>query len=101
MVRLQIRLRGSAEELFNTLVDELKTSPKDVVLDALALLNFAAEQVLQGQKVGSFNPESREFTAMTTPSLESLTRRSREAATRSRSEGLVSKVRNLYKREER
>lgn len=75
MVRVQLRLQGNAEELFNSLVTLLNTEPKNVILDALGLLHFAADQVVEGKRVGSFDPESKEFTAWTTPTLESLTRK--------------------------
>ncbi|MDP1570673.1 MAG: hypothetical protein Q8L86_11775 [Vicinamibacterales bacterium] len=82
MTRVQLRLTGSAEQIFTQLVDEMQCSPKDVVLDALALLHYAAEQVQQGRKVGSYDTDAREFTALTTPSLQSIASRAREAAPR-------------------
>jgi hypothetical protein len=77
MIRVQLRLHGNAEQIFSNLVSELQSGPKDVVLDGLALLHFAAEQIRGGRKIGSYDPESKEFTALTTPSLESLGARSR------------------------
>ena len=75
MTRLQLRLHGPAEQIFNNLVELLKTNPKDLVLDALALLNFASDQIQRGRKIGSYNPETKEFTGLTTPTLESLAAR--------------------------
>ncbi len=77
MARLQLRLAGNGERIFKHLVDLLSATPKDVVLDALALLHYAAEQIGSGHKIGSYDPESKEFTAMTTPSLEALASRVR------------------------
>jgi hypothetical protein len=82
MIRLQLRLSGHAEEIFNNLVTGLKSSPKDVVLDALALLHFAAEQVRMGRKIGSYDPATKEFTALTTTTLESLAARTKAAQVR-------------------
>ncbi len=79
MIRLQVRLSGHAEEIFNNLAKELKSSQKDLVLDALALLHFAAEQVRMGRKIGSYDPAAREFTALTTTALESLASRTNAA----------------------
>lgn len=79
MIRLQVRLSGHAEEIFNNLAKELKSSQKYLVLDALALLHFAAEQVRMGRKIGSYDPAAREFTALTTTALESLAARTNAA----------------------
>lgn len=80
MIRLQLRLHGNAEQIFTSLVDQLKSNPKDVVLDALALLHFAAQQVLNGRKIGSYDPVSKDFTALTTPTLESVAARAKQGA---------------------
>lgn len=72
MTRVQLRLTGYAERIFLSLVEGLKSTQKDVVLDALGLLHFAADQIRHGRKVGSYDPVTKEFTALTTPSLESL-----------------------------
>lgn len=79
MTRVQLRLTGNAERIFTGLVDEMQASPKDVVLDALALLHYAVEQVKQGKKIGSYDAGSREFTALTTTWLQSVASRRREA----------------------
>ncbi|MBI4263227.1 MAG: hypothetical protein HY657_02525 [Acidobacteria bacterium] len=83
MIRLQLRLSGHAEEIFNNLAKELKSSQKDLVLDALALLHFAAEQVRMGRKIGSYDPAAKEFTALTTTALESLAARTNAAQAKS------------------
>ena len=82
MIRLQLRLSGHAEEIFNNLARELKSSQKDIVLDALALLHFAAEQVRMGRKIGSYDPAAKEFTALTTAALESLAARTNATQTK-------------------
>lgn len=79
MIRVQLRLSGNAEQIFASLAADLKSSPKDLMLDALALLHFAAEQLRSGRKIGSYDPQTKEFTALTTPSLESLAARTRSA----------------------
>ena len=71
-MKLQIRLSGAAENLLNNLANELDVKQREVILDALALYNFAAEQLREGKRVGSVDPETKEFTAITTPSLEAL-----------------------------
>jgi hypothetical protein len=70
MIRLQLRLSDTAENLFNAMKKALGTAPKDVILDALALLHFAINEVRKGREIGSYDPAKREFTAWTTASLE-------------------------------
>ena len=75
MTRLQLQLKGAAEDLFNNMLETLRLKPSELVLDALALMHFAMEQVSQGKKVGSYDPTSKEFTGMTTAALESIASR--------------------------
>jgi hypothetical protein len=72
MIRLQLRLKDIAEQLFKSITQTLGISEKDAVLDGLALLHFAMTEVERGRQIGSYDPEKREFTAWTTASLESL-----------------------------
>lgn len=72
MIRLQLRLKDVAEQLFTALTRTLGISEKDAVLDGLALLHFAMTEVERGRQIGSYDPEKREFTAWTTASLEGL-----------------------------
>jgi hypothetical protein len=72
MIRLQLRLKDVAEQLFKSITQTLGIAEKDAVLDGLALLHFAMTEVERGRQIGSYDPEKREFTAWTTASLESL-----------------------------
>ena len=78
MTRIQLRLQGPAEQIFLKLSERLQAKDKDLILDSLALLHFAAEQISDGRKIGSYDPENREFTALTTPTLEALAARTSE-----------------------
>ena len=60
---------------------ELGSSPKDVILDALAVFRYAIGAIKQGQQFGAYDPAHEKFTAIITPSLQAYTeRRSRTAA---------------------
>ena len=72
MVRLQLRLQGVGQRLFNAIADTLGISAKETVLDSLALMHFAVSETENGRQIGSYDPVKREFTAYTTSSLESL-----------------------------
>ena len=84
--RYQLRLKGPAQELLTTMCDELKTSPKDVILDALAVLHYAIQAIRAGRQVGSYDPVGQNFSAIVTPSLQHLSekreRREMSAAAR-------------------
>lgn len=71
-MRLQIRLSGVAEKRFLEMAERLNVDHREIVLDALALYDFATTEVADGRKIGSFDPESKEFTAMTTTIFQSL-----------------------------
>jgi hypothetical protein len=70
--RYQLRLKGPAQELLTAMCNELNASPKDVILDALAVLHFATQAVRAGQQVGSYDPRNQKFSAIVTPSLQHL-----------------------------
>jgi len=70
MTKLTVRLSGKAEKRFKDLLNMTKADEREVVLDALALLHYALREVSNGKKVGVFNPESKEFNAITLLSLE-------------------------------
>jgi hypothetical protein len=78
-MRVQLRLAGTAERLFSSIVTKLGVQPKDVVLDALGLLHFAVEEVGEGRKIGSYDPATGQFSAWTTPTLEAWKATSRQA----------------------
>ena len=69
MTKLVVNLSGEAEVRFKELLSKTNAEERDVVLDALALLHHAVSQVASGKKVGTFNPESKEFQAITLASL--------------------------------
>ena len=69
-MRLQLRLVGTAERLFQKLIERLGASQKDVVLDALALYDFATKEIAAGRQIGSYQASKKEFTAITTHMLE-------------------------------
>jgi hypothetical protein len=73
--RYQLRLKGPAQELLTAMCNELNASPKDVILDALAVMHFATQAVRSGQQVGSYDPKSQKFSAIVTPSLQHLSER--------------------------
>ncbi len=75
MIRLQMRLRGAAEELFRAMQEQLNVSQKELVLDAFALMHFATQEIAGGKKIGSYDPQAKEFSAITTPSLEAFSAR--------------------------
>ncbi len=70
-MRLNLRLEGSAGDLFEDLTKRLDCKPRDALLDAIALYNYAARRVAQGHRIGFMDPNN-EFTAMVTPTLEKL-----------------------------
>ena len=58
-----------------SLVDNLKKfaqvkKTNEVVCNSISLLNWAVKQVLEGKKVASFNPGSREVELFTMPLLD-------------------------------
>lgn len=69
MTKLVVRLSGKAEECFKELVNNTRADKKDIVLDALALLHFAVNEVAKGKQVAIFDPKTKEAAAFTLPSL--------------------------------
>ena len=70
--RYQLRLKGPASALLDDMCRQLDASPKDVILDALAVMHFAMESVSKGLEVGSYDSREKTFTAVVTPSLQNL-----------------------------
>jgi hypothetical protein len=82
-MRLQIRLGGVAEKLFKSMVEQVSADKpeREVVLDALAVYDFAIREKQGGRRVGSYDPDTREFKEITTLLLGSV--RPHEAQTES------------------
>ena len=74
VTRYQLRLKGVANDLLNEMCKQLEASPKDVILDALAVFHFAVQAMEKGLEVGSFDSKENRFTAVVTPSLQRLKR---------------------------
>jgi hypothetical protein len=79
--RYQLRLRGPAQELLSTMCQELDSTPKDVILDALAVFRYAIGAINEGNQFGAYDAKREKFTAIVTPSLQNLSeRRLRQSA---------------------
>jgi hypothetical protein len=76
--RYQLRIGGAANEHIQEMCSKLRAQPKDVILEALAILYFAVEATEQGRQVGSYDPRTQNFTAVATPSLQRLAKNARE-----------------------
>ena len=85
--RYQLRLRGAANAILTEMCKELDASPRDVILDALAVFHFAVKATSEGMEVGSFDAQNQRFTAVVTPSLQRLKKRARSLAASSLSRG--------------
>lgn len=74
MIVLVINLSGKAEERFNELLKKSgaigKDDIKELIMDALALLYTAATETASGKKLAIFDPQTKEATLFTVPSLE-------------------------------
>ena len=70
--RYQLRLKGPARDLLNSMCEVLKATPKDVILDALAVFHYAMTVVQAGEQFGRFDSSTGKFTAIVTPSLQRL-----------------------------
>ena len=94
MRKLQIRLTERAESLLGYLEDVSGAKTREVVLDALALYHWAVEEVRQGKRVGSIDPETAEITAVATPTLQAVANEAVPAPTGAktayREEGAIS-----------
>lgn len=71
-MRLNLRLKGTAESLILNLTEVLDVMPKEVVLDALAAYNLAVAEIRDRKRLGVYDPESEQFTAIATPTLQAL-----------------------------
>lgn len=83
--RYQLRLRGHAQELLAGMCAELNSTPKDVILDALAVFRYAIGAVKEGQQFGAYDPVKEKFTAIITPSLQAYSERHARSEARSAS----------------
>jgi hypothetical protein len=84
--RYQLRLRGHAQELLAGMCEELNSTPKDVILDALAVFRYAIGAMKQGQQFGAYDPANEKFTAIITPSLQTYSERHSRSGARSASQ---------------
>lgn len=76
--RYQLRLKGPASDLLDEMCRRLESTPKDVILDSLAVMYFAMDAISKGLEVGSYDAREKNFTAVVTPSLQKFKRASRE-----------------------
>jgi len=83
--RYQLRLKGAAQELLTAMCQELGATPKDVILDALAVFRYAIGAVKEGQQFGAFDSNKEKFTAIVTPSLQALSERQARQSSRASS----------------
>lgn len=87
--RYQMRFRDDAQALLDDMKDDLGISWKDVILDALAVFYFAVTEAKKRRELGSYDPETRQFTAVAVTSLQKLAAKNRlpqqEAAQRGES----------------
>lgn len=70
-MRLNIRLSGSAEALLDNLARNGNMTSRDAVLDSLAILNMAVNEMQKGGRLGIQDSDGN-FMAITTPSLSAL-----------------------------
>lgn len=68
--RYQLVLKSAANEILQEMCKKLDATPKDVILDALAVFHFAMRETERGFQMGSFDPRSQNFTGVVTPSLQ-------------------------------
>ena len=71
MIRLNLRISGVAEELIEALDEKLGASPKEVVLDALALYHLAVDEIERGGRL-AIKDRNGELSAIATPTLQRL-----------------------------
>ena len=72
-LRVNLGLRGQTAELVNTLAGQ-GYRPKDVIYDALTLLDFAIQELAQQKKFGSFDLETQTMNSVVTPILREVAR---------------------------
>lgn len=73
MIRLVIKLSGKAEEDFSQLLEEKGATQDNItelLIDALALLDVAVTETANGKKLAIFDPQTKEVTLLTIPSLK-------------------------------
>ena len=70
-VRFNLGLRGQTADLVTTLV-ERGYKPKDVVFDALTILDFAIQEIAAGKHFGSVDPDNKTLTTVATPILQAV-----------------------------
>lgn len=68
--RIQLRLKGTAEQLFDEITAKLGIPEKDAVLDALGLLHFAMTEAEKGRQIGSYDPDKQVFMSYATTALQ-------------------------------
>ena len=76
--RYQIRFRDDAQALLTEMSDELGISWKDVILDALAVFYFAITEAKKLRELGSYDPVTKQFTAVAVTSLQKLAIKARK-----------------------
>lgn len=75
--RYQLRIGGVANEILTDMCAQLEADPKTVILDALSFYHFAMDAAKEGLQVGKFDDARQAFTAVVTPSLYRLIKKSR------------------------
>ena len=70
-MRLNFRLKPGAEKLIMDLVERTDSSPKDVILDALALYGLIVKEVEKGSQAGVMDADGN-FRGVTTVTLSAL-----------------------------
>jgi hypothetical protein len=73
MIKLTLRLSGAAEKAFKDM-SQAGVPVEELLPDALALLDFAMQKTSEGQKIGSFDEENKQFQGISLPSLDVLQR---------------------------
>lgn len=71
--RFNIGLKGQTAELVNALIP-YGYKPKDVIYDALSLLDFAIQEIAAGKDFGSVDRETQTMNTIATPILQHVRR---------------------------
>lgn len=74
-LRINLSLRGQSAALVRGLAAHGDNRPKDVILDALTLLDFAVQEIAAGHDVGSLDRTSNTMTTVLTPILQQVRKR--------------------------
>lgn len=72
-VRFHLTLGGQTADLINTLVAR-GYKPKEVIYDALTILDFAIQEIAAGKTFGSVDREKEMVTELATPILREVSR---------------------------